>query len=865
MIKLKSLNKLTQFFLFSFCLLTSAFAFADGTIITSTPETKPFTVANGFTSGEPWSPVWHFKNSTYVVWVDANYRAWVTQVTDGKSTIVPLDTQSDYTVQPDGHHRFSLGVDSEGYIHITGDMHNYSDLTDQVINPYPKRYQKQIILYWKSNQPEDVSSGFSFAGGDVSTAIPGGGWTVGRFFADNKGLLYYSSMVHAFEALNMLGGQAVGLYRYDVETKKWQAIGDVVPYTTPYISHIKPVFYWELSGFQHSFFQNYQPSFKFDKNNVLHFAATVNTNPDLSNSNRLIYAESPDGGNTWRHINGTAMTGLPLRGIDGLPNSVDVVAEDKNGSGFGASVGTITDTNNYTGISISNLWYVWDGKAWTNNTTQNIPKNLPISTMGYRLPDNKLLFNSPNGTKILFSDNLTTRIQGYDFTDYKSFTNIDDYSLQRTGTLYGLAVLKDNSQIVLKTTIESAPLPDGWTGQDIDTVTTGFGGNSGYKNGHFIMTSYGQGMDEVNDSFHYTYSKMSGDGTISAHVTMPRGYSHSGVMMRETLDPNSKFAAALLNPRPDGVNSMLVWRAQPASNSIGASVATSESSVWLRLNRTGDVFTGYVSSDGTTWTKTYSTTVSMANEIYVGLASASYANAYYSVRTDFDNVVSPQPACVRANPTVTLSPSQVSGPAGGSVSLAVKVTNNDSAGCSNSTFNLTSTLPINITGGLSFSTPSLAPEATINAILKATSDQTLASGNYTLAVNATNASATSYTTQASAIYAVTEAQSCVLKSPTMQISPISQTTQGTNPVTYTLSVLSNDTATCPARLLQFSASTSPYGIKMFMEPYNVFVSPGKTIKSAITATPLANLPKQPYSLMVTDVSGAKASSTLILK
>lgn len=196
-------------------------------------------------TSEPFTPLCHFKDSTFLVWVDANWRPWVTQLdSNGTPTTVPLDNNPDYTAQPDGHHRFSLGVDKLGYIHITGDMHHYFDGTTGVIHDYPARYQKQTILYWKSNQPMSVSGGFSFAGQYGSaTAIPGSGWMSGRFFTDNNGELYYSSQVHAYEAADNSGQMAVGLYKYDTSAKTWTAIGGVAPMTKPYISHQEKVFY----------------------------------------------------------------------------------------------------------------------------------------------------------------------------------------------------------------------------------------------------------------------------------------------------------------------------------------------------------------------------------------------------------------------------------------------------------------------------------------------------------------------------------------------------------------------------------------------------------------------------------------------
>ena len=46
---------------------------------------------------------------------------------------------------------------------------------------------------------------------------------------------------------------------------------------------------------------------------------------------------------------------------------------------------------------------------------------------------------------------------------------------------------------------------------------------------------------------------------------------------------------------------------------------------WVRLQRVGDVITGYRSTDGSTWTKVASTTiVGLAQTVYLGMAVTSH-------------------------------------------------------------------------------------------------------------------------------------------------------------------------------------------------------------------------------------------------
>lgn len=527
--------------------------YAANSIIKSVEEFK-FKQAAGFDNREPYSQVWATKDNTYLVWVDPKFRPMITQITNGKVTTVPLDQQPDYITQEDGHHRYSIGVDKNGYIHVTGDMHGYTIQTTGVVHPYPLRYQKKLILYWRSNKPNDVTGGFSFMGGNAATAIPGGGWLQGFFFADNNGELYYTSQIHAFESTAVHAQMCVGLYKYDLTNKTWSAIGGNVPppVNPSTIYQYYSCLYWENAGFKFSngWFQNLQPAFRFDSKNRLHFAVSANTNSNYDIANTLIYAYTDDLGKTWKRANGSLISGFPIRGISGLSNSGDIV-ENNNTTGYNPTMGLTMDLNGKVGVAVNNLWRVWNGSAWITNTPQNAPATdlkILIPTTGFRLPNNTLFFNALFYQKMAFANNFDSQPMGFDPPlSYKSFRNVHDYALNQLGVVYGLGTLDDLSETILKTSITPAPLPTGWSALDIDTVKTGYAGNSGYLNGSFTIYSYGISIsdDQDPDSLHYVYQKMSGDGTITARVSTMH-YLSAGVMMRKDLTPNSPQAVVFL-------------------------------------------------------------------------------------------------------------------------------------------------------------------------------------------------------------------------------------------------------------------------------------------------------------------------------
>ncbi|MDI1352425.1 MAG: BNR-4 repeat-containing protein, partial [bacterium] len=624
---------------FILCSINS-WAESKGNIMQTTVEyTTPG--PTGFTLDEPYSSVAHFNNSTYYVWVDASFRPWITQTTNGQSTTVPIDPGTDYAAQADAHHRFSLGIDTDGYIHVTGDMHHYSNLSTAVITPYPVRYQKQTILYWKSNQAQNITGGFTFAGGlKTATAIPGGGWLLGRFFNDNLGTLYYSSQVHAFEGSNNNGQMAVGLYKYNTATKTWMALGNTVPNTIndPYRINIFPVFFWENSGLgplPAAWFQNYQPQFKFDSANRMHFTVVVNTNPSVLGLNRVVYAVSDDAGITWKKANGTVISGgLPLRAIDGLASTADIVGDNSVSPFYSPNVGLAVDKNGKAGVSINNLWRIWDGQAWTLNTPQNT--SLPPGMYGYRLPNNNLLMNASAVGKIIRAASFDKLGITYDYPS--AIRNLDDYSIKTTGVIYGATDNASKTQSILKTEIISAPLPKGWNSKNISLNPQSYNGESGYLNGSFIVRTYGDSLDLNNDSFTYVYKKVSNDAVISARVSLPETYSSAGLMMRETLASNSKHVSIYINPRPDGKLASVKVRQTTNASPGGFGTAIPSVPYWLKIMRTGDLFTTYISADDINWTKIQSISVPMNKEIYIGLAVVSNGHKWYSETATYDNV-----------------------------------------------------------------------------------------------------------------------------------------------------------------------------------------------------------------------------------
>ncbi len=171
--------------------------------------------------------------------------------------------------------------------------------------------------------------------------------------------------------------------------------------------------------------------------------------------------------------------------------------------------------------------------------------------------------------------------------------------------------------------------------------------------GTYTMTGSGADIWNQADQFHYAYKTLNGIGSIEARVeSVDRtdNWAKAGVMIRETLDPGSKFAAVYITPTAANGSATNGCRFQ-ARTDTGAA-ATSDSGVvsaqqtaiiapyWVKIERdmSGN-FRGYYSSNGTTWqAMTWNPQyISMSANVYIGLALTSH-NATATCTAKFSGV-----------------------------------------------------------------------------------------------------------------------------------------------------------------------------------------------------------------------------------
>ncbi len=151
------------------------------------------------------------------------------------------------------------------------------------------------------------------------------------------------------------------------------------------------------------------------------------------------------------------------------------------------------------------------------------------------------------------------------------------------------------------------------------------GGYSPQGAGVFMVYGDGADIGGTADSFYYLFTPLQGDGELTARVlglVNTNGWAKAGVMIRETLTPGSKHAMEVMTPS-NGV----AFQRRTATNatSLSSQGNSLAAPYWVRITRRGNVFTGYHSVDGVTWTQQGAETIAMSQAAHIGLCVTSHA------------------------------------------------------------------------------------------------------------------------------------------------------------------------------------------------------------------------------------------------
>jgi regulation of enolase protein 1 (concanavalin A-like superfamily) len=175
--------------------------------------------------------------------------------------------------------------------------------------------------------------------------------------------------------------------------------------------------------------------------------------------------------------------------------------------------------------------------------------------------------------------------------------------------------------------------------------------------GGFNVTASGADIGGRTDQFSFVHQMVSGDFDVRVRVAaleLADAFAKAGLMARDSLTPGSRFAAALATPSVSGI----IFQSRATTNAIASASGAfpvNYPSTWLRLQRAGDVFTGYASYDGQLWSQLGSATIALSNSIYLGAAVCSHTTNAATATAEFRDYGDAIGATV-GNPAATVEP-----------------------------------------------------------------------------------------------------------------------------------------------------------------------------------------------------------------
>ncbi|MFO0646363.1 MAG: hypothetical protein U0326_08995 [Polyangiales bacterium] len=201
---------------------------------------------------------------------------------------------------------------------------------------------------------------------------------------------------------------------------------------------------------------------------------------------------------------------------------------------------------------------------------------------------------------------------------------------------YGNSALQTAVFDSVSITRAASTVPEPWLTQDVGAV--GMGGSATFANNAYSVVGAGADIWSTEDAFRFLFQPVSGNVEITARVVSQlrtNEWAKVGLMLRDSLEPNSVYALLGLTPKGD-----LFFHNRKSAGAVADHVwgVTSASPLWLRLSRNGNVITWSSSTNGVQWTQLGTTDkLRVRGSALVGLAVTSHETGALNTAV-FDNV-----------------------------------------------------------------------------------------------------------------------------------------------------------------------------------------------------------------------------------
>jgi len=331
------------------------------------------------------------------------------------------------------------------------------------------------------------------------------------------------------------------------------------------------------------------------------------------------------------------------------------LSEDSNAVAAGTALPATVDDSNYTAdaLNLGTTYYwkvnevneaaspaAWEGEVWS------------FSTAGSLAIEDFEGYTDDEGSRIY-----ETWLDGYGDKNSGSTVGHLNAPFAERAVVHGgrqsMPLAYDNTNFKHSEAQRIWPAAQNWATNGADTLTLYFQGNPiGFletSGGHILMNGTGTDIYGTADQGRFVYKQLSGNGSIIARVdrldnTDP--WAKAGVMIRSSLDAGSTWALGLASPgNGTHFQARLTVGGGATSDTTLTLPATQTSAqvpMWLKLERTGDQFNVYYAlgeATPTTWVANpwNPQTISMASQVYVGLAVTSH-RAGAVTQAEFSNI-----------------------------------------------------------------------------------------------------------------------------------------------------------------------------------------------------------------------------------
>jgi hypothetical protein len=232
-------------------------------------------------------------------------------------------------------------------------------------------------------------------------------------------------------------------------------------------------------------------------------------------------------------------------------------------------------------------------------------------------------------------------------------------SIMETGNVHGgaqaMPLYYNNADMPYYSQVDRTFAPvQNWTLGGVDTLQVFVHGQATglIETGpdSFIMSGAGADIWGMSDEFTYLYKRLNGDGSLTVRVDSlenTNDWAKVGVMIRDSLDPDSKNAMAYVTP-----NGRVGWQYRELTSGNSSSTRSDPGAVttpyWVRLTRTGDMIKAEHSADGVTWEPMVEVAnpdepselvIGMRPGAFIGLAVTSHSAGVVNT-AEFSNVSS---------------------------------------------------------------------------------------------------------------------------------------------------------------------------------------------------------------------------------